>query len=250
MENTLENQREYIIKGQILNNFLSYMEAIILAGGFGKRLRSKIKDIPKPMAPINNKPFLFYIMENLLNYGFDHIIISIGYKGEVISDYFGDNYFGIDISYVKEEHPLGTGGAIKLALKKSKEDHLFIINGDTYFDIDFLKVERFWKLHNKPIIITTNVSDSSRYGALTVDKEFITSFQEKGYNLSSIINAGYYLFPVNLFDSFKLKKSFSLEEEFLKKYIEREKIMFFPADGLFIDIGIPEDYDLAQKLIN
>ena len=225
------------------------MEAIILAGGFGKRLKSKIKDIPKPMAPINSRPFLVYIMEKLLNYGFDHIVISLGYKGEVISDYFGDNYFGIRISYVQETYPLGTGGAIKLALTKSKEDHLFIINGDTYFDIDYLQIERFWQLHNKPIIITTNVSDSSRYGALTVDKKFITSFQEKGCNLSGIINSGYYLFPVNLFDNIKLNKSFSLEEEFLKKYIMREKIMFFSADGLFIDIGIPEDYDIAQKLI-
>ena len=225
------------------------MEAIILAGGFGKRLKSKIKDIPKPMAPVNNRPFLVYIMEKLLNYGFDHIILSIGYKGEVISEYFGDNYRGINISYVHENFPLGTGGAIKIALTKSKKDHLFIINGDTYFDIDFLKIERFWKLHNKPIIITTNVSDSSRYGALTVDEKYVTSFQEKGSNLSGIINSGYYLFPVNLFDNFKLNKSFSLEEEFLKKYIKTEKIMFFSEDGLFIDIGIPEDYDMAKKII-
>ena len=139
------------------------MEAIILAGGFGKRLKSKIKDIPKPMAPINGRPFLEYIMQKLLNYGFDHVVLSVGYKSEVISDYFGDNYFGIRISYVKETSPLGTGGAIKLALTKSKEDHIFIINGDTYFDIDFLQIDRYWQLHKKPIIVTTNVSDRSRY---------------------------------------------------------------------------------------
>lgn len=225
------------------------MEAIILAGGFGKRLKSKIKDIPKPMAPINGRPFLDYIMQKLLNYGFDHVVLSVGYKSEVISDYFGDNYFGIRISYVKETSPLGTGGAIKLALNKSKEDHIFIINGDTYFDIDFLQIDRYWQLHKKPIIVATNVSDCSRYGALTVHKEFVTSFQEKECNLSGIINSGYYLFPVNLFDNIKLNKSFSFENEFLKKYIIREKIMFFIADGLFIDIGIPEDYEIAQKVI-
>lgn len=225
------------------------MEAIILAGGFGKRLKSKIKDIPKPMAPVNNRPFLVYILDKLLKYNFDHIILSVGYKGDVISDYFGDNYFGIKISYVQETYPLGTGGAIKLALTKSKQDHLFIINGDTFFDIDFFKIERFWELHKKPTIITTNVSDSSRYGSLKVDGKYITSFQEKGCNLSGIINSGYYLFPVNIFNNVKLNKSFSLEEDFLKKYINLEKIMFFPAEGLFIDIGIPDDYHTAQKLI-
>ena len=107
------------------------MEVIILAGGFGTRLQSKVRDIPKPMAPINNRPFLDYVLDYLTTNKVKQVILSVYYKYELIKNYYGSNYNGMNISYSIDSEEQGTGGAIKAAVQKSKNDHIFIIN-DSY----------------------------------------------------------------------------------------------------------------------
>ena len=117
------------------------MEAIILAGGLGTRLRSVVSDVPKPMAPVDGEPFLNYILDELNYYNFNHVILCVGYKKEVIMDYYKDSYKNMKISYSIEEESLGTGGAIKKAMSLALDDMVFVLNGDTIFKVDFNRIK-------------------------------------------------------------------------------------------------------------
>ncbi|MEI8136774.1 MAG: sugar phosphate nucleotidyltransferase, partial [Bacteroidota bacterium] len=155
--------------------------AIILAGGFGTRLQSVVTDLPKPMAPINEQPFLNYQLNYLKHYGIKKVILSVGYLAEKIKDYYGYNYNGLEIGYVLEENPLGTGGGIRLALDKCDDALSFILNGDSFFDVD---LKEFFDLHlknNSQISLALRkVSDSARYGTIEKNNENkIISFKEK-----------------------------------------------------------------------
>src|SRR5687767_6830266 len=118
--------------------------AVILAGGFGTRLKTVIADLPKPMAPINENPFLDYQFQFLKHHGIKKVILSIGHMAEKIQEYYKNNFQGIDISYVIENTPLGTGGGIRLALKSSGSREVFVLNGDSFFDVD---LAAFYKQH-------------------------------------------------------------------------------------------------------
>ena len=225
------------------------MEAIILAGGFGTRLNSVIKDVPKPMAPIQDKPFLEILLTNLHKKGFTRVILSLGFMSEFIRSYFGSSFLGIEIVYSIEEQPLGTGGAIKLALEYAKKDHIFIFNGDTFLDLEVLDVEDLWLKYRKPILVTTRIHDSSRYGGVVVDDGVLISFVEKCSQKSELINAGCYVLPKNQLSNFnKFLNEFSFEKNYLSSY--EGEIRIFISQGLFIDIGIPEDFHVAQNLLS
>jgi len=111
-------------------------EAIILAGGMGTRLQSVITEIPKPMAPVGERPFLSIILDSLSDQGIEHIILSVGYKHEVIYTYFGNSYKDIKIDYAIENEALGTGGAVSLAMNYLNDEAFIMMNGDTLFDVD------------------------------------------------------------------------------------------------------------------
>ena len=224
------------------------MEAIILAGGKGTRLRSVVSDIPKPMAPIGGKPFLSYILKYLKRWGISHIILSVGYKYEAIKDYFGDNYDGINISYCIEEYPLGTGGAIKKALSMANEDNVFIINGDTYFDADMNDLFDYHIKKKSDLTIAIKpIEKCERYGSVLVEDGRITGFTEKEYREKAFINAGVYIIKKSLLDNFILDEKFSIEDDFFSRYYKELNFFAQIQDKYFIDIGIPEDYEQAQK---
>ena len=227
------------------------MEAIILAGGFGKRLGKITNDIPKPMVHIGGVPFLEIILKNLKKKGFKKIIISTFYKGEIISDYFGENYLDMKIIYAKEKFPLGTGGAVKYALNFTSEvvDHVYIFNGDTFLNIDIDLIEKEWEKYKKPLVIGVKVDSCKRYGSLLLKNNYVIGFNEKNSEGSGIINAGCYIFPKNIMDEWESGRNFSLENNFFNKKLINEKILFFLHKGLFIDIGIPTDYEKAKVLL-
>ena len=116
------------------------MEAVILAGGFGTRLREVVADVPKPMAKVGEKPFLEILLMNLELKGFKRVILSLGFKAEIIKHYFGTNFRDIELVYEVETTPLGTGGALKAALANCKEDYSFVFNGDTFQEFDPLDI--------------------------------------------------------------------------------------------------------------
>ena len=116
-------------------------EAVILAGGFGTRLQSVVADVPKPMAPVNGKPFLQYILDYCIKQGIERVVLSTGYKHEVIFSFFGTQYNTITIQYAHEQEPLGTGGGIQFALQKCIDENVVVLNGDTFFDVDLQALE-------------------------------------------------------------------------------------------------------------
>ncbi|EDP6564610.1 NTP transferase domain-containing protein [Campylobacter jejuni] len=214
------------------------MQVIILCGGLGARLKSVIKDIPKPMAPINNKPFLEFIFEYLKKQSIKEVILAVSYKYEVIKEYFKDEFLGIKIKYSIEKEPLGTGGAIKEALKFVKNE-AYVLNGDTIFDIDLKKLV----LNDSKICITLKqMQNFDRYGTVNVDDQgIVTSFEEKVFKKQGLINGGIYLLKKDIFDKFDLEKKFSFEEFLQENYIKlKARAEIF--DDYFIDIGVPEDY--------
>lgn len=216
------------------------MEAIILAGGFGTRLQSVVADVPKPMAPINDKPFLAYLVEELISNGITRIIMAVGYKKEVIEDYFKNNYKGCTIEYSNEDTPLGTGGCVKQAFSLCNEEKVFVINGDTMFKVDLNKMA----LLGANSIAVKPLTNFDRYGEV-VFNEYINLFKEKQYCSKGHINGGIYLLNKNIFDNYNLENRFSLEVDFFEKYLKELKLKPFISDTYFIDIGIPEDYDKA-----
>ncbi|EDA4582668.1 NTP transferase domain-containing protein, partial [Campylobacter jejuni] len=211
------------------------MQAIILCGGLGTRLKSVIKDIPKPMAPINDKPFLEFIFEYLKKQGIKEVILAVSYKYEVIQEYFKDEFLGIKIKYSIEKEPLGTGGAIKEALKFIKNE-AYVLNGDTIFDIDLKKLI----LNNSKICLALKqMNDFDRYGTVELDsKNYIKLFKEKEFKKQGLINGGIYFLNKDIFNDFTLQEKFSFEE-FLQENYEKLKAKAHIFDNYFIDIGVP-----------
>ncbi len=225
--------------------------AVILAGGFGTRLQSVVSNLPKPMAPINDEPFLSYQFKYLKHFGIKKIILSIGYLSDKIQDYYKNSFEGIQISYVIEKEPLGTGGGIRLAMEQCEENHALALNGDSFFDIN---LRSFFLLHAKKksfiSLALRQIDDSSRYGTIITDEtNTILSFKEKSdMRKPGTINAGIYILNKN----FYLKHSppltnFSIEKDFFEKQIDQFNMSGFKFEGYFIDIGLPEDYDKAQN---
>lgn len=225
------------------------MEAIVLAGGFGTRLRQVVADVPKPMAPVAGRPFLEILLGSLAQKGFSRAVLSLGFMAEKISGHFGSRIAGLDIAYVVEDTPLGTGGATRLAAEACTQDHVYVFNGDTYLDLEVELLEQHWQAKRHPIVVGRGVTDTTRYGRLVVDGDRITSFAEKGIKGPGLINAGCYVLATDALTRFPLNQPFSIETEYLVPEVARATVDVFVTKGMFIDIGIPEDYAYAQTLL-
>jgi D-glycero-alpha-D-manno-heptose 1-phosphate guanylyltransferase len=229
------------------------MEAIILAGGLGTRLRSVVSDVPKCMAMVAGKPFIHYILHELIKNGITTFIFSVGYKHQVIQDYIKDQYPYLDTKFVLEDEPLGTGGAVKLACKTTTKKNVFIVNGDTLFTINFTVLLQLHLLNNADCTLALKpMQNFDRYGVVTINKtQTITSFKEKKYYNQGLINGGIYLLNVEYFLQKKLPNKFSFEAEYLETFYIENRMFGLKQDCYFIDIGIPIDFEKANKeLIN
>ena len=225
-------------------------EAVILAGGFGTRLQTVVSDVPKPMAPVNGKPFLNYVFSYLKHFGFTRVVLSTGYLSEKISNYYKDEYNGIKVFYTKEETPLGTGGGIRFAMEKCETKNVLVLNGDSFFDVD---LHKYYNQHvafkSDCSLALRKVDNAARYGTIKLGSEsLIEAFKEKnGVETEGLINGGVYILNRQLFLSKTEKNSaFSIEKDFYEKRINEINIFGFEHQGYFIDIGIPEDYKKAQ----
>jgi len=234
------------------------MKAVILAGGLGSRLKSVVSDIPKPMADVQGKPFLEYLLLQLKKWEIKEIIILIGYKAEYIKQYFKDGQsFGVNISYSEEKELLGTGGALKQAqyLLNDNDEYFILMNGDSFFNIDFNELIKMQKDKNAfGIISMFKIKNSVRYGNIIISKdnriiEFVEKKKEINEQTEQLVNGGIYLFHKKIFDYIPLKKS-SLETEVFPELIKKEKLYGKIFNGYFIDIGIPEDYEKINNTKN
>lgn len=226
------------------------LTAIILAGGLGKRLRSVVSDRPKPMALVLGKPFLAYQIEYWINQGVTSFILSVGYKHEMIIEYFGYKYLGAKIDYTIETSPLGTGGGLLLAIDKLKEDEPFLLlNGDTYFSISLPKLINFANQKNADFTFSLfRTFDKERYMGIELDDlGRVTCLKNKSAELEYHLASGgvYWVKDINLFASFrKLKMSpISFEDQILPSIHSAKRLIFgLEFDTSFIDIGVPIDY--------
>ena len=225
------------------------MEAIVLAGGFGTRLRQVVPDLPKPMAPVAGRPFLEILLSMLAQKGFTRVVLSLGFMSDKIIEHFGDSYLGMKLVHEVELQPLGTGGAIRAALARCEEDHVFIFNGDTYLDLEVDALERLWRSEHHPLIVVREVSDTTRFGKVEMRDGRINAFLEKGMSGPGLINAGCYVLPKAALDSFPLGQPFSLETDFFIRDLQKTRFDGFVTQGRFIDIGVPDDYALAQTAL-
>jgi D-glycero-alpha-D-manno-heptose 1-phosphate guanylyltransferase len=227
--------------------------AIILAGGMGTRLRSAVPDIPKPMAPINGKPFLEYQLEYWIGQGIQRFILSVGYKRDIIIDHFGNNYNNAIIEYVEEIEPLGTGGGLLLAARNEKQP-LLVLNGDTFFRVklsDF--VEYHSVMHSDWTFALFRSNEEGRYMGLELDsKGKIFSLKSSSKDIGCQANGGIYIVNPDILNKsvFITGQKCSLEDELVPDLLALGQSVYgFPTQGEFIDIGVPADYYRAADIL-
>lgn len=219
------------------------MKAIILAGGRGLRLREVVKEVPKPMAPVAGRPFLEYLICQLVLWDIKEVILSIGYKGEAVSSYFQDgSRWGICIRYSKEDSPLGTGGALRKAAQLIDDEQVVVLNGDSFLRAN---IDELISCHkNKRSMATLGlawIDDIQRYGAVEIDEVGrIVRFCEKKPGGKGLINGGLYIFSRDFIQSISQTVA-SLEKEILPRWLQRGLYGVVVKD-FFVDIGIPQDY--------
>lgn len=225
-------------------------EAVILAGGFGTRLRHVVSDVPKPMAPIGDRPFLEILIDYLATFGYDHIVLSTGYLHEKIEQHFGKEYKGLSISYAQETTPLGTGGGILNALQHCHNQVVTVLNGDTMFKVDYAALEQFHQQNGSQLsIFLRQVDDTSRYGSVEIDDNHrIIRFAEKSESQGrGWINGGIYRMDKALFADYQVGDTFSFEKDIMQANYQNKSLFALPSSAYFIDIGVPDDYFRAQK---
>jgi D-glycero-alpha-D-manno-heptose 1-phosphate guanylyltransferase len=228
-------------------------EVIILAGGLGTRLRDAVPDLPKCMAPVADRPFLFYVINYLRSQGIEKFIFSLGYKHEVIEEYLHSQFATLTYECVIEKEPLGTGGAIQLALSKATEKNVAIANGDTLFKVNLHEAGLFHT--NKKAectLLLKPMQNFDRYGVVELtEDQLVKSFKEKQFYTTGTINGGLYILNVSKFLDEEFPAKFSFEKDYLESTLslpkgKERRIYGLVQDEYFIDIGIPEDYNRVQ----
>lgn len=223
-------------------------EAIVLAGGLGTRLREAVPDLPKCMAPVAGRPFLFHVINYLRSQGVESFVFSLGYKHEIIEEYLQTQFPTLRYQCVIEEEPLGTGGGILLACSKAVEKNVVIVNGDTLFKVNLQEAGLFHLNHMAECtLLLKPMTNFDRYGVVELDDEhLVKSFREKQSFAKGNINGGVYILDKDKFMDEEFPDKFSFEKDYLEKMFMGRRIYGLVQDGYFIDIGIPEDFNRAQ----
>lgn len=229
-------------------------EIIILAGGFGTRLKSMVSDVPKPMALVAGRPFLAYVMDYWISQEIQGFIISTGYLGNVIRSYFGREYRGATITYVHEHSPLGTGGALSLVLSSLAwaNDVVLMANGDTWFPVEVDRLCADAQVQGTPITLSIKkLEKNDRYGGVELNQGGKVIAFGKMTNGPSYINAGTCLLDIAFIKRELLSQpeTFSLENDFLPQFAANGLVGGSVQEKPFLDIGIPEDYQRAVEFL-
>jgi NDP-sugar pyrophosphorylase family protein len=232
---------------------ISDTKIVLLVGGLGTRLRALLPSAPKPLAPVGNRPFLELLVRQLGNQGIRSLIMCTGYLADQIEREFGDgSNLGVAIEYSREPHPMGTGGAVKLAqrLLEGLTDFL-VMNGDSFLEIDFSQFIQFHRTHRAmATIAVVRVENASRYGTVRVDSSNrVVEFCEKaGQDSPGLINAGVYVFNAAILEHIPAEQV-SLEKDIFPTLLD-QGVYAARQEGVFIDIGTPADYAHAQQLFD
>ena len=227
-------------------------KALILAGGKGTRLRPITYEIPKPMVPIQGRPLLEHTIEFLKKYDIRDIILSIGFLGEKIREYFGNgSKFGVKISYIDETEPTGTAGPLRLAKPFLESNHFIMINGDNLFSLDLSNMIRtHFENGCLATIALASVSDPTKYGVARLKGQQIIEWKEKPKledAPSNLINAGVYLLSPKVLEYVPNKNYSMIETEVFPKLIEQNELYGYVMEGQWLPAGTPEEYERAIK---
>lgn len=230
------------------------MEVIILAGGLGTRLRAVVPDLPKPMAPIRGRPFLEHQMDFCIGQGATRFILSVGYKKEIIESHFGARYKECEITYAREEKPLGTGGGLLLALEQARNAAVFVVNGDTFFDVSFSQLAARHEANQAVATLALRrIAHNDRYGEVVLNqRNEIMQFTSEPSGETGLINGGVYMLArAALFTlAWRPGDKVGLEQEIFPALLEsKHKMAGLVSGGLFIDIGVPQDYERAAAIL-
>jgi D-glycero-alpha-D-manno-heptose 1-phosphate guanylyltransferase len=223
-------------------------EAIILAGGLGTRLRSEVPELPKCMAPVNGRPFLYYVIRWLQAHGITRFVFALGYKHDYFLDFLQATLPESAYAISTEDEPLGTGGAVLHACKQAQTNTVLVTNGDTLFKGEVAALDTFHHAHNSVCsLLLKPMLHFDRFGVVETDATGrITSFREKQYYEQGLINAGMFALDVPAFKAEGLPVKFSFEKDYLEALYPQRNMNGLAQDAYFIDIGIPEDYRRAQ----
>ena len=223
-------------------------EAIILAGGLGTRLRDAVPDLPKCMAPVNGRPFIYYVIHHLQQQGIERFIFSLGYRSESFTQYIEELLLPGSYELVIEKEPLGTGGAIQFACNYAMQKNIVVVNGDSIFKVE-LSIQSDFHFTNEAYctLALKPMENFDRYGVVELNANHtIASFKEKQFYKTGLINGGVYILNREVFLQEGFPEKFSFETDYLQKCYSKGKIYGVEQDAYFIDIGIPEDYLKAQ----
>jgi D-glycero-alpha-D-manno-heptose 1-phosphate guanylyltransferase len=225
------------------------VKAIVLAGGLGTRLAPVTGDIPKPMAPIGSRPFLEYLLDYLFDQDIEEVVLAVSHKWEVIRAHFAEDYRGMSLAYSVEDVPLGTGGAMRQALATLSDDDVVVLNGDTLFCVDLESMASAHRSGERRLSMALKqVADSNRFGRVEVSADgVITDFLEKTTGAPGWINGGVYMLNRRLFTDFAMPERFSFEKDLVEPNVERIRPLAFYSKAYFIDMGVREDYERAQR---
>lgn len=222
--------------------------AIVLCGGLGTRLGSLTRDTPKPMMRVGGRPFLAYVLDWLCMPDVEAIVLAVGFRWRAIADFVGDQWNGWPVHYSVEDSPLGTGGAVRLAMQRHRLPEALVVNGDTLFRIDlgeFLRAPLPDDCSTR--IALRQVDDCRRYGRVVIDRRRrVTAFGEKEWSGPGLINGGIYRQRWAPLAGFG-EQSFSFETDVLARQTDALSMEGMPFDAYFIDIGVPEDLERAGR---
>ena len=225
------------------------LSVAILAGGFGTRLRSAVADRPKVLAEVAGKPFLAWWLDRLEEQGARHVVFCTGYLADQVKSCFGSRYGRMELGYSVEPEPLGTGGSLRHALGQLRSEHVLVLNGDSFCEVDLVA---FWMRHlargTAASMVLTEVENTQRFGRVTLQPDWrITQFEEKGGNPApGWINAGIYLLQRELLTVLPENQPLSLERDLLPGWLSAG-VTGFAGSGRFIDIGTPKTYAAATE---
>ena len=245
-----ENQRivGLVTRSDFFEEQVAPRRAVIMAGGFGTRLNPLTEDTPKPMLPIGDRPLLEIIIEQLKNVGVDQVHVATHHKAHKISDHFGDGKdFGVDIAYVDEERPLGTGGA--LGLLERPMETLLVMNGDILTDVDFRAMLSFHREQAADLTLAVRQYEIKLpYGVVECDGVSVRGLEEKPV-WKCFVSAGIYLLEPSVFDCIRSGDCFDMPD-LIAGLIELDRpVASFPIREFWLDIGRHEDYEKARNRV-
>lgn len=228
------------------------MDAIILAGGQGTRLRPVVSDVPKALARVGERPFLDLLLRQLQGFGsVEKVVLAVGYKSaQIEAEYRNDRRFGFPIEFSVEHAPLGTAGAIFLALRSTCSQDVLVLNGDSYVEFELSALAANHSRHAAAItMVVVEVADAERFGSVIVDgsSERVRGFAEKtGSHTPGLINAGCYVLARRVFEDIPIEPA-SFERDVIPRHLAATYA--HRASGKFIDIGTPESYRRAAEVL-